>query len=73
MQVKTQSSVSMLHLKAGFCNTALLSDANPGRIKKKSPGFGDVAFLHKTISRQFKRIGMRQAFVFKGLKSLKSR
>lgn len=36
MQVKTQSSVSMLLLKAGFCNIALLSDANPGRTKKKN-------------------------------------
>lgn len=54
MQMKTQSSVSMLLLKADSCNVALLSDANAGRAKKKkASGFDGVAFLHKRVSSQF--------------------
>lgn len=36
MQMKTQSSVSMLLLKADSCDVALLSVANAGRTNKKN-------------------------------------
>lgn len=73
MQMKTQSSVSMLLLKADSCNVALLSDANAGRTKKKHLGLMMLHFFIKESAASLFRGHKRHTFVFKGLASLKSR